>query len=195
MALKERMQWKQAEKETISDFVRSAFDEVAENPCPVDQLKAFSDRLRRTSCGECVICREGILQLYTLSDTITQGIGRDGDIDVLREISADMVIGSGCDYGKEAGKYAQDMVVKGQEQFEKHIKRKRCDALVCKKFIYYYAAPDKCIGCHQCASVCEPHAIAGSEGMIHVVDPAVCSRCGACIAVCEAGAIKKPVRP
>ena len=191
MVLKERKRWKQEPEDKIRDFVSQEYRKEAENPCPVDRLKGFSDRVRRSSCGECVICREGTLQLYVLTESITQGNGRDGDINVLSEISEDMVIGSSCDYGKEVGKFAKSLIDGEREQFERHIKRKRCDALICKKFFSYYIAPEKCIGCNQCADVCEKDAIAGSEGLIHIIDPALCSRCEVCVSVCEVSAIQK----
>lgn len=191
MVVKERQLWKQEPADQIRDFVVEIYNREAENPCPVDRLKALADTLRRSSCGECVICREGILQLYAMTESITQGNGRDGDIDVISEISADMCIGSGCDYGKEVGKIAKDIIDTEREQFERHIKRRRCDALVCKKFFLYYISPEKCCGCNKCTEVCEAGAISGSEGFIHIINPTVCNRCGACMMVCESNAINK----
>lgn len=191
MGIKERQLWKQESEEKIRDFVQQAFNREAENLCPVDRLKAISDQVRRSSCGECVICREGTLQMYVMSESISQGAGRDGDLEVLAEISKDMAIGSACDYGKEIGKRATDIVENEVEQFEKHIKRKRCDALVCKKLFRYYIMPEKCNGCNKCVTSCNLSAIAGSQGFIHVINPAECNRCGACVEVCETLAIQK----
>lgn len=191
MVVKERKLWKQEPADQIRDFVMEIYNKEAEKPCPVDRLKVLSDTLRRSSCGECVICREGILQLYTMTESITQGNGRDGDMDVISEISEDMCIGSGCDYGKEVGKIAKDIIDTERDQFERHIKRKRCDALVCKKFFLYYISPEKCSGCHQCVGVCKAGAISGSEGLIHIINPTVCTKCGACTTVCEPKAIQK----
>lgn len=191
MVLKERKLWKQEPVAQIRDFVAQEYSRIIENPCPVDRLKIFSDRTRRSSCGECVICREGILQFNVLAEAITQGGGRDGDPMVLREIAEDMCIGSACDYGKEVGKIVKALLDEETEQFERHIKRKRCDALVCRKFIYFSVAPEKCIGCGRCAGVCAAGAVSGGDGLIHVINQTACNRCGDCAAACGSDAIQK----
>lgn len=191
MVLKERRLWKQTAEEEIKEFVAQAYLRESENPCPVDKLRSFTDNVRRTGCGECVICREGVLQINSITESIANGIGRSEDFEVLDEISRELILESNCGYGKEIGLIAKDILDHEQEQFEKHIKRKRCDALVCKKYFSYYAAPEKCIGCNQCAESCELNAITGSEGFIHLIDPAVCNRCGKCVSVCGAAAIQK----
>ncbi|MEL7655040.1 MAG: NADH-ubiquinone oxidoreductase-F iron-sulfur binding region domain-containing protein [Bacillota bacterium] len=191
MVMKERKQWKQSSSEEIKDYIIQVYDREAENLCPVDKLKTFTDNVRRTSCGECVYCREGILQLYVLAEAVSQGAGRDGDLEILNEVSKNLIIGSQCDYGIEVGKIAKSIIEHEEEQFEKHIKRKRCDALVCKKFFSYYVAPEKCSGCNQCLEMCDRKAITGSRGLIHLIDPAVCNRCGKCVSVCESTAIQK----
>ncbi|MCB2357227.1 NADH-ubiquinone oxidoreductase-F iron-sulfur binding region domain-containing protein [Clostridium estertheticum] len=197
MTFRERKLWKQASVEEIKDFVIQAYNQEVENPCPVDKMRAFTDNIRRTSCGECVICREGILQLNVLAEGITQGTGRDGDIEVITEVSDNLIIGSCCNYGKEVGKITKKIIEGEQEQFEKHIKRKRCDDLVCKKFFSYYVAPEKCNGCNKCVDQCPKKAIDGGKDLIHIIDSSLCDRCGECVTVCEAFAIQKagPVVP
>lgn len=188
---KERDRWKEKSVDQIKDFVSNVYEGEVKNPCPVDRLKSLSNTLRRKSCGECVICREGILQLSVLTESITLGNGRDGDIDVISEISEDMSIGSACDYGREVGRIAKKIIDDEREQFERHIKRKRCDALVCKKFITYYVVPETCNGCNQCLETCEPRSIRGGEGLIHIINPDSCTRCGDCVMACKPGAILK----
>ncbi|MBZ9688156.1 4Fe-4S binding protein [Clostridium estertheticum] len=191
MTLRERKLWKQTSVEEIKDFVTQAYNQEAENLCPVDKMRAFTDSIRRTSCGECVICREGILQINVMAEGITQGTGRNGDIEVITEVSEDLIIGSCCNYGKEVGKITKKIIEDEQEQFEKHIKRKRCDTLVCKKFFSYYVAPEKCNGCGKCVDKCPKKVIAGGKDLIHVIGSSLCDRCGDCVTVCEAFAIQK----
>lgn len=191
MVVKEREQWKETSADEIKDFISNVYEKEAKSPCPVERLKTLSDSLRRKSCGECVICREGILQLSVLAESITQGGGREGDIDVINEISQDMSIGSGCDFGREVGKIAKDIIDSEREQFERHIKRKRCDSLVCKKFITYYISPEACTGCNLCEKTCKAESIKGSNGLIHIIDSASCTKCGDCVRTCESGAILK----
>lgn len=191
MALIQRKLWKKVSSEEIKDFVIEEYKKQSENPCPVDKIKKFTDSTRRTSCGECVICREGILQLNVIAEAISDGKGRDGDIEVLTEISDDLTIGSCCDYGKEVGKITKEIIEKGIEEFEKHIKRKRCDALICKKFFSYYIEPEKCNGCNKCKEECPQKAIAGDKDLIHVINSDICDRCGKCSMICEKAAIQK----
>lgn len=191
MSLMERKLWKQVALDKIQDFVNKEYKRRQENPCSVDKIREFTDSARRASCGECVICREGILQINMISEAISNGKGRDGDIEILDEISENLIIGSCCDYGREIGKIIKNIIGQSREEFEKHIKRKKCDALICKKFFTYYVSPEKCDGCGKCAGECPKGAIAGGENLIHVIDSSICDRCGKCAIVCEKSAIQK----
>lgn len=191
MAVAKRKLWKESSVNKIRDFVYELYKGESKNVCPVDKMRAFTDTTRRTSCGECVICREGILQLNVVAQGITEGLGRDVDIKILKEVSEDLIIGSYCDYGKEVGKITKKIIKDEQEEFEKHIKRKRCDSLVCKKFFSYCIAPEKCNGCNLCVKQCHKGAIRGDHNLIHIIDPSLCDRCGECLTVCEAEAIQK----
>lgn len=184
-----RKQWKKASSDEIGEYVESIHQAIKNTPCPVDQLKQFTDTVRRNSCGECVICREGLLQLALVTDGITQGLGREQDVEIIQDISADLVSGSSCDYGKAVGKIIRQKIAEYEDDVTKHIKRKRCDGLVCNKLITFYAAPESCSGCSKCIGACPVNAIAGGEGLIHVIDVARCNRCGDCEAVCSDKAI------
>lgn len=191
MENKIRKQWKKTSLDEISMFVGAADQAVSDTACPVDYMKRFTDIARRNSCGECVICREGILQLSIVTAGITLGLGREQDLEIIQDISTDLILGSSCDYGKEVGKITKKIIDDHEADFTKHIKRKRCDALVCKKFITTYIAPETCSGCGKCITNCPVNAIFGGTGMIHVIDATICDRCGACEAVCAAKAILK----
>ncbi|AZV55847.1 NADH-ubiquinone oxidoreductase-F iron-sulfur binding region domain-containing protein [Clostridium sp. AWRP] len=191
MALMQRKLWKQASLEEIKNFIIEEYKKQSKNPCSVDKMRVFTDSTRRTSCGECVICREGILQLNVITEAISQGKGRDEDIEIITEISDDLILGSCCDYGKEVGKITKKIIEESKEEFEKHIKRKRCDALVCKKFFSYYVAPEKCSGCNKCVEKCPQKAIAGDKNLIHVINSDICDKCGKCTVICEKAAIQK----
>jgi NADH-quinone oxidoreductase subunit F len=71
------------------------------------------------------------------------------------------------------------------DEYEAHIKEKRCPALVCKELISYYILPDKCErGCEHCVLICPTEAIKGALGEVKVVDQSKCSKCGSCMDVC-----------
>lgn len=184
-----RKQWKKASPDEIFKYVESIHQAINSTHCPVDQLKQFTDTVRRNSCGECVICREGLLQLAVVTAGITLGLGREQDVEIIQDISADLVSGSSCDYGKEVGKIITQNIGEYEDDFTKHIKRKRCDGLVCNKLVNFYVSPEICTACGKCLDVCPVNAIAGGERLIHVIDASRCNHCGACETYCSDKAI------
>jgi len=80
-----------------------------------------------------------------------------------------------------------------RDEYEAHIKEKRCPAYVCKELISYYIDPDKCKACMICLRKCPAEAIIGGKNQIHVVDQEKCTKCGTCFEVCPSRfeAVKK----
>lgn len=189
MEYKTRKHWKKASPDEINTDVESLEKAVNNTACPVDQMKQLTDIARRNSCGECVICREGLLQLAVVSEGITLGLGREQDVEIIQDISNALVSSASCGYGKAVGAVIARNIGENEADFTKHIKRKRCDALVCNKLISFYIAPETCSGCGKCWEVCPVQAITGGVGLIHLIDPSLCNRCGACEAVCGDKAI------
>lgn len=126
-------QWKLEPEGAARDYVTKVYAELPESACPVSKTGCFLDIIRRNTCGECVICREGLLQTALLIQGITQGQGRPDDLDLLAELAQNLIDGSSCNYGKAAGLLLGQELEAGAEQFEKHLKRKRCDSGVCEK--------------------------------------------------------------
>lgn len=71
-----------------------------------------------------------------------------------------------------------------RNEYEAHIKEKRCPAVVCKELISYYIQPDKCEGCLICLRNCPVEAIKGGKRMVHVIDQEKCIKCNTCLDVC-----------
>ncbi|MCL6476971.1 MAG: 4Fe-4S binding protein [Peptococcaceae bacterium] len=173
-----------------------------QDTCVVDLAKACLSITKAESCGKCVMCREGTAQMLQILTDITAGKGKPEDIDLLIELGEGMKAGSLCALGKTAPNPVLTTVKHFREEYEAHIRRKRCPALVCKKFISYHILGDKCQGCLVCLQNCPAGAIAGGEGMIHVIDQDRCDKCGICLDVCpsqfkavtKAGGVK-PVTP
>ena len=58
-----------------------------EETCMVDVARYFIDFLTDESCGKCVPCREGLRQMQRILTRITEGRGKEGDIEILEELA------------------------------------------------------------------------------------------------------------
>ena len=172
-----------------------------EDTCMVDVARYFLDFLADESCGKCVPCREGIRQMLKILTNISKGKGREGDIELLEELSEVTRDASLCALGRTAANPVLSTIRYFRDEYEAHIKEKRCPAYVCKALISYYIDPEKCQACMICLRQCPAGAIAGGKNQIHVIDQEKCTKCGTCFEVCPPrfGAVKKisgePVPP
>ncbi len=169
--------------------------------CMVDVARYFLDFLTDESCGKCVPCREGMRQMLRILTNITEGKGKEGDIELLEELSEVAGVASLCALGKSAPNPFLSTLQYFREEYEAHINEKRCPALSCKELISFYIDPAKCQACMICGRKCPVGAIEGGKKMIHVIDQEKCTKCGTCFEVCPSrfGAVRKmsgePVPP
>src|SRR3990172_7595053 len=172
-----------------------------EDTCMVDVARYFLDFLTDESCGKCVPCREGMRQMLKILTNITHGKGKEGDIELLEELSETAGDASLCALGRTAPNPFLSTLRYFRDEYEAHIKEKRCPALSCKELIAYHIDPKKCQACMICLKKCPAEAIAGGKNRIHVIDQEKCTKCGTCFEVCPArfGAVKEisgePVPP
>jgi NADH-quinone oxidoreductase subunit F len=131
--------------------------------------------------------------LAAILTDITVGKGKGEDLELLQEICEVMQSGAVCEVGKTAAQVVLTGITTFRDEFEAHIRKKRCPALVCKKFVTYHILGENCQGCGLCAESCPEDAITGEDGYIHVIDQDECTKCGACMKVCPAeyGAVIK----
>jgi len=164
-----------------------------EDTCMVDVARYFLDFLSDESCGKCSPCREGIRQMLKILNNISEGKGREGDIELLEELSEATGDASLCALGRTAPNPVLSTIHYFRDEYEAHIKEKRCPAYVCKELISYYIDPDKCKACMICLRKCPAEAIIGGKNQIHVVDQEKCTKCGTCFEVCPSRfeAVKK----
>lgn len=155
-----------------------------EDTCMVDVARYFIDFLTDESCGKCVPCREGLRQMLRILTNITQGKGQEGDIELLETLSETAIEASLCALGKSAPNPFLSTLRYFRDEYEAHIKEKRCPALSCKELIAYYIDPAKCRACMICARKCPADAIDGAKKTIHIIDQAKCTKCGTCFEVC-----------
>jgi NADH:ubiquinone oxidoreductase subunit F (NADH-binding)/(2Fe-2S) ferredoxin/Pyruvate/2-oxoacid:ferredoxin oxidoreductase delta subunit len=155
-----------------------------EDTCMVDVAKYFLNFLTGESCGKCSPCREGIRQMLKILTRISKGKGREGDIELLEELSEATRDASLCALGGSAPNPVLSTIHYFRDEYEAHIREKRCPAYVCKDLISYHIAPDKCQACMICLRKCPAEAIAGDKNQIHVIDQDKCTKCGTCFEVC-----------
>ena len=155
-----------------------------EDTCMVDVARYFIEFLTDESCGKCVPCREGLRQMHRILTNITRGKGKDGDIELLEELSETAVEASLCALGKSAPNPFLSTLRYFRDEYEAHINDERCPSLSCKALTAYYIDPSKCQACMICARKCPVEAIDGGKKKIHVIDQDKCTKCGTCIEVC-----------
>jgi len=155
-----------------------------ESNCMVDIARYFTDFLCQESCGKCVPCREGLRQMLKILNNICSGVGKEGDIELLEELSEVMRDAALCALGTTAPNPVLSTIKYFRDEYEAHIKEKRCPAGVCRELITYYILPDKCQACLICARECPVGAITGGKGFVHVIDQEKCTKCGTCFEVC-----------
>ena len=155
-----------------------------EDTCMVDIARYFIDFLTDESCGKCVPCREGLRQMHKILTRITEGNGKEGDIERLQEIAETAREASLCALGKTSANPFLSTFHYFKDEYEAHIKEKRCPALSCKELISFYIDPDKCAACMICIKKCPVDAIDGAKKKIHIIDQAECTNCGTCFDVC-----------
>jgi NADH:ubiquinone oxidoreductase subunit F (NADH-binding)/(2Fe-2S) ferredoxin/ferredoxin len=164
-----------------------------EDTCMVDVARYFLDFLSDESCGKCVPCREGIRQMLKILTNISKGEGKEGDIERLEELSQVTRDASLCALGRTAANPVLSTIHYFRDEYEAHIKEKRCPAYVCKALTSYYIDPEKCQACMICFRQCPAGAISGGKNQIHVIDQEKCTKCGTCFEACPPrfGAVKK----
>ena len=162
-----------------------------EDTCMVDVARYFIDFLTDESCGKCVPCRVGTKRLLETLDRITRGHGRPGDIKKLETLSAGVKATSLCGLGQTAPNPVLSTIRYFREEYETHIRDKKCPAKVCKSLLTYSVNKERCKACGACLKACPSGAVTGAKKTPHEIDPAKCVRCGACFEVCTFNAVDR----
>ena len=162
-----------------------------EDTCMVDVAKYFVDFLLEESCGKCIPCREGLRVLSNTLGNICIGKGKAEDIQTTEEIAETMKESLLCALGRTAANPVLTSLKYFGDEWEQHIKEKRCKANVCKALIDFYIDPEKCQACQLCLTECPAGAIQGDKDQVHWIDQEKCIKCGTCHEICSFHAVQK----
>ena len=161
-----------------------------EDNCMVDIARFFLDFTVDESCGKCTPCRIGTRRMLEILERIVEGKGEEGDIEKLEALAKNIKATALCGLGQTAPNPVLSTLHYFRDEYEAHIKEKRCPAHHCQALLYYVIS-DKCRGCTLCSKVCPAGAISGEVRKQHHIDTSKCLKCGACMEKCRFGAISK----
>ena len=162
-----------------------------ESTCMVEVSRFFMNFTQNESCGKCVPCREGTKRMLEILERIVHGNGVPEDLDLLSELANTISETALCGLGKTAASPVKSTLKYFRDEYEAHVKDKRCPAGDCKDLCVIQIDPALCKGCSKCARTCPVGAISGKIKEPFHIDPDTCIKCGACIAACPFKAIKE----
>ena len=162
-----------------------------ESTCMVNLARFFLDFTVDESCGKCPPCRIGTKRMLEILNRITEGNGKEGDIEKLENLAMNIKRSSLCGLGQTAPNPVLSTLKYYRHEYEAHIKDKKCPAGECKAMTQVTIDPEKCKGCSLCSKNCPVGAIHGELKSPFEIDQEKCIKCGVCIAKCPFKAIER----
>jgi NADH:ubiquinone oxidoreductase subunit F (NADH-binding) len=163
---------------------------VDETTCMVDMARFFLEFCTSESCGKCPPCRVGTVLMLDILNRITQGEGKEEDIDVLEKMSDEVRVMSLCGLGQSAPNPVKSTLRYFRDEYLAHILDKECPTASCVALHKYTVIPDKCTKCTLCIRICPVDAISGSREEVAFIDKEKCIECDLCYDKCNFMAIK-----
>jgi NADH-quinone oxidoreductase subunit F len=162
-----------------------------ETTCMVDLARYFLNFTQLESCGKCTFCRIGTKRMLEILERITEGNGKEGDIDLLENLAQKIKMGSLCGLGQTAPNPVLTTIKYFREEYEEHIFNKKCSAHSCASLVTYQIIDEMCKGCMVCLKACATGAMSGKKKEVHKINYDLCNKCGKCFEVCRLNAIAK----
>ncbi|MCC8126221.1 MAG: FAD-dependent oxidoreductase [Clostridiales bacterium] len=94
--------------------------------CPVDITRAFIELCHAQTCGKCVPCRVGLLHLKQMLTDVLNGTATMDSIDLMEETAYSIMETADCAIGQEAAQMVWKVCRTCRDDFEGHIRNKRC---------------------------------------------------------------------
>lgn len=160
-----------------------------QNTCMVEVARYFLSFTQKESCGKCTFCRLGTLRMLEVLERITQGEGREGDIEELESLADQIKGASLCGLGQTAPNPVLTTIKHFRHEYEAHINDRACPAGVCKSLITFHITAEDCTGCGACKKACPSDCITGEKKQPHDIVLDECIKCGSCREVCPTGAV------
>ena len=161
-----------------------------EDTCMVDIARYFLAFTQDESCGKCTPCREGTRMMLHILGKITRGEGTMEDLDTLESLAREVRETALCGLGKTAPNPVLTTLKYFRNEYEEHIRKKKCSAHVCRVLNTYTIIEENCTGCTRCARECPEGAISGDRKQPHAIDQSKCVKCGLCFDVCRFDAVR-----
>ncbi|MBQ8665948.1 MAG: 4Fe-4S binding protein [Lachnospiraceae bacterium] len=162
-----------------------------EDTCMVEVARFFMNFTQNESCGKCVPCREGTMRMLEILEDIVNGRGTMEQLELLEELGNAITDTALCGLGKSAALPVLSTLRVFRDEYEEHVRDRKCRTGTCKALSSYTIDPDKCKGCSKCARNCPVGAITGEIKSPYKIDQSKCIKCGACMENCPFGAISR----
>ena len=157
--------------------------------CMVGMARYFLDFTAKESCGKCVPCRIGTKRMLEILERITEGKAKEGDLELLEELSGGIKDGSLCGLGQTAPNPVLTTLKYFKDEYEEHVYNKKCPSKECTGLLTYTIIAENCIGCSACAKKCPANAIHGEPKKVYEICQDECIKCGQCLITCKFDAI------
>jgi NADH:ubiquinone oxidoreductase subunit F (NADH-binding)/(2Fe-2S) ferredoxin len=165
-----------------------------EETCMVDVARYFLSFTQDESCGKCTPCREGTKAMLSILTRITEGKGTEEDLTLLQELAQAIKDSALCGLGNTAPNPVLTTMQYFMDEYQAHIRDKKCPARVCRQLNTYVIDETACVkdghGCDLCRRNCATDAILGEKGKTHRVVQEKCIKCGVCYDVCNFNAVR-----